>query len=118
MSKYFNLSTKEETFSCDIRKLLKCTTNLKETLLENINNVEKEKQNSLKDAKNIRDKLIKEINTSFEEFNVKITKLSKDRTTSLCSYKSTIEEIEIDIKITSESLHKHNLCHVSTLNSS
>ena len=59
VSKYFNLSMEGETFSCDIRKLLEYTTNIKKTLKKNINNLEKEKQNSLKEAKNIRGKLIR-----------------------------------------------------------
>ena len=106
VSKYFNLSAAEETFSHDIRKLLEYTKNIKETLKENIDNLEKEKQNSLKEAKNIRDKLIKEINTNFDELNANITKLTKDQTTCLCSYKSTIEEIEADIKVISKSLQQ------------
>ena len=106
VSKHFNLSTEEETFSRDISNLLEYTTKLKETLKENIDNIEKEKQNSLNEAKNIRDKLIKDINTSFEEFNANITKLSKDQTTYLCSYKSTIEEIEADITVISKSLQQ------------
>ena len=106
VSKYFNLSTEEETFSHDVRKLLEYIRNIKKTLKENINNLEKEKQNSLKEAKNIRDKLIKEINTNYEEFSANITKLSKDQTTSLCSYKSTIEDIETDIEVISNSLQQ------------
>ena len=106
VSKYFNLSTEEETFSRDVRKLLEYTRNIKKTLKENINNLEKEKLNSLQEAKNIRDKLIKEINTSYEEFSANITKLSKHQTTSLCSYKSTIEDIETDIEVISNSLQQ------------
>ena len=106
VSKYFNLSTAEEAVSRDVRKLLEYTRNIKETLKENIDNLEKEKQNSLKEAKTVRDKLIKEINTSFEDFSANITKLSKEQTTSLCSYKSTIEEIEADIKVMSKSLQQ------------
>ena len=106
VSKDFNLSTEEETFSRDVRKLLEYTRNIKKTLKENINNLEKEKQISLKEAKNIRDKLVKEINTSYEEFSANLTKLSKDQTTSLCSYKSTIEEIETDIEVISNSLQQ------------
>ena len=106
VSKYFNLSTEEETFSRDVRKLLEYTRNIKKTLKENINNLEKEKQISLKEAKNIRDKLIKEINTSYEEFSANLTKLSKDQTTSLCSYKSTVEDIETDIEVISNSLQQ------------
>ena len=106
VSKQFNLSIAEETFSHDVRKLLEYTKNIKETLKENIDNLEKEKQNSLKEVKHIRDKLIKEINTSFEDFNANITKLSKHQTTTLCRYKFTIEEIEADIEVISESLQQ------------
>ena len=104
--KSFNIATDEQTFSRDIVMLLEYVKTVDKSLQENINNLDKETQNALNEAENIRDKKIQQINRSFEEFSRKVGKLHKEQQTILDSCKSAVEQLMVDIQVITQQIQK------------
>ena len=62
----------------------------------NINNLAKETDNAITEAKIIRDKQIKQINESYKEFRHNISTLHTEQKRTLYNYQSTIEHTKMD----------------------
>ena len=111
----FNIATEEQKFSNDVEIFLQYVRNTDKSLQENLNNLDKETQNALKEAENIRDKQIQRINKNFDDFSTKISKLHKEQKTTLESCKSAVEQLIVDIQVITKKLQK--LPTVSNLDS-
>ena len=111
----FNIATEEQKFSSDVEIFLEYVRNTDKSLQENLNNLDKETQNALKEAKNIRDKQIQQINRNFDDFSRKISKLHKEQKTTLENCKSAVEQLIVDIQVITKKLQK--LPTVSNLDS-
>ena len=101
-----NIATDRQTFSSDVEILLEYVKNSNKSLQMNINNLAKETHNAIIEAKSIRDKLIQQINESYEEFRNKISKLHTEQKRILYNCQSTIEHTMIDLKEISNNLKK------------
>ena len=111
----FNIATEEQKFSSDVEIFLEYVRNTDKSIQENLNNLDKETQNALKEAKNIRDKQIQQINRNFDDFSRKLSKLHKEQKTTLESCKSAVEQLMVDIQVITKKLQK--LPTVSNLDS-
>ena len=111
----FNIATEEQNFSHDVEIFLQYVRNTDKSLQENLNNLDKETQNALKEAENIRDKQIQQINRNFDDFSRKLSKLHKEQKTTLENCKSAVEQLIVDIQVITKKLQK--LPTVSNLDS-
>ena len=111
----FNIAAEEHKFSSDVEIFLQYVRNTDKSVQENLNNLDKETQNALKEAENIRDKQIQQINRNFDDFSRKLSKLHKEQKTTLENCKSAVEQLMVDIQVITKKLQK--LPTVSNLDS-
>ena len=111
----FNIATEEHKFSSDVEIFLEYLRNTDKSLQENLNNLDKETQTALKEAKSIRDKQIQQIIRNFDDFSRKLSKLHKEQKTTLENCKSSVEQLIVDIQVITKKLQK--LPTVSNLDS-
>ena len=111
----FNIAAEEHKFSSDVEIFLQYVRNTDKSVQENLNNLDKETQNALKEAENIRDKQIQQINRNFDDFSRKLSKLHKEQKTTLENCKSAVEQLIVDIQVITKKLQK--LPTVSNLDS-
>ena len=111
----FNIAAEEQKFSNDVEIFLQYVRNTDKSVQENLNNLDKETQNALKEAENIRDKQIQQINQNFDDFSRKLSKLHKEQKTTLENCKSAVEQLIVDIQVITKKLQK--LPTVSNLDS-
>ena len=77
--KTLNISSEEQLFNQGAKSLLEYAKTVKQSVEDDSNNLDKEKENIVKDAKKHRDKIIQQANKSFQDFSMELTQLYKER---------------------------------------
>ena len=81
--KTLNISTEEQLFNQGAKSLLEYAKTLKQSVEDNSNRLDKEKENIVEDAKKHRDKIIQQANKSFQDFHMELTQLYKEQKDTL-----------------------------------
>ena len=104
--KRFNISNDENAFYKDTSELLQYANSVKKSIADNVNNLEAQERDSLKDAQAHRDKLIKHINESYQILSVDVTDIVKEQKGKLSGNKSVVDKIIDDLISTLPKVHQ------------
>ena len=95
--KSFNMTSAEHAFSKEASELLKYANSVRKSLDDIINELGAQGRKTLKEANVHRDKLIKQINESYQDFSTEVTNTIKEQKGKLSGKMSTIDQIIIDL---------------------
>ena len=96
--KTLNISTEEQLFNQGAKSLLEYAKTVKQSMADDSNRLEEEKENIVEDAKKHRDKIIQQANKSFQDFHVELTQLHKERKDILARNNAGTDHIISDIE--------------------
>ena len=96
--KTLNMSTEEQLLRQGAKLLLKYAKNVKQSVKDNTNRLDKEKESIVKEAKEHRDKIIQQANKSFHDFNMELMQLYKERKDILATNKTGTDQIIAEIE--------------------
>ncbi|MEW8548100.1 MAG: B-box zinc finger protein, partial [Candidatus Thiodiazotropha sp.] len=98
MFKTLNISTEEQLFNQSAESLLKYAKKVKQSVEDNNNMLDQEKNKIVDEAKEHRDKIMQQANRSFQDFVMELTQLYKEQKDILARENAGTDHIISDIE--------------------
>ena len=104
--KNFNMPAEEKSFSAEVDLLFKYVNEIDKSINSNKTSLEKQKTDILKEALSNRDKSIKQIYESYQDFSDEVTRLFKLQSDTLSDSHSAVDQILTDVDPIVQSLRR------------
>ena len=104
--KNFNMSAEEMSFSADVDLLFKYVNEIDKSINSNKTSLENQKTDILKEAQSNRNKSVKQIRESYQDFSDEVTRLFKLQNDILSDSHSAVDQILTDVDPIVQSLRR------------